>query len=547
MIERVLAILRGRHSDHRKAQQFVADNLNETYSELTAGYDAAISAMQTARKPYLAIGLIENAAGKEVELRVPLLDSAVFCLTIGGTGTGKSTYEESHLPVHFRHRDVFAAGVADFKEGIYHNALRWYAALAYTLEPAQQQSFINDLHNFNPFSSALAPFNVCRHIPGVPIESQSYDVVTALLGLFSGFSDNMNTISRYLVTLLIEQDLTLVESVLVLHDEILRTALINRSANERVKEFFLGTFPQVSETSKQALISRLQSLLLPPSLYLMLGADQCIDIPGAFAQGRSIIAFLGKGSGVPEALMETFGSLFLIQFLNAAFSRPRGHRRPYKLVCDEFFHLVQGVPEMAKRFETAMVSLRSYGIFLTLVMHQFSQVPPALRDTLLGNVDIVNLLRTHDKNTEMLGDILPDIDPAIVRQFLEATGEPPGPRDMREHLLKRQQRLPNRYGLYYDRRQPYGALLRRMPNVKRPHQSIGISERQLEDFIAAHRIDVGVQALSRKELEAQIAARRRRLNELVTPAPRKTAKPAPVPVSEPAVAQADKKPKPLIG
>jgi hypothetical protein len=245
--------------------------------------------------------------------------------------------------------------------------------------------------------------------------------------------------------------------------------------------------------------------------------------------------------------METFASLFLMQFMNAAFSRPRGNRRPYRLICDEFFHLVQGVPEMAKRFETAMVSLRSYNCFLSLVFHQFSQVPPALRDTLLGNVDIVNLLRTHDKNTEMLGDILPDIDPAILKTFLESTGEPPSPRDMREHLLKRQQRLPNQHGLYYDRRKPYGALLRRMPHVPKPHQSIGISERQLEDFIVAHHIDVGPQALSRKELEAQIAARRRRLNELVQPAPRKAAKPAPPPVSEPAAAQPDKKPKPPIG
>jgi hypothetical protein len=328
----------------------------------------------------------------------------------------------------------------------------------------------------------------------------------------------------------------------------LRQALIDRSTNERVKEFFLTTFPHMNETSKQALISRLQALLLPPSLYLMLGADDCLDIPEALERGQSIIAFLGKGNAVPEALMETFGALFLQQFISAAFSRPQRKRQPYRLVCDEFFHLVQGVPEMAKRFETAMVSLRSYQVFLSLIMHQFSQIPPALRDTLLGNVDIINLLRTHEKNTEMLGDFLPEIDPAILRDFLDKTGKAPLPREMRQEQLRRQQRLPNRHGLYYDRRRSHGALMRRMPHVQSPHASINISEAQLEDFIHAHRIDIGAKALSRPDLEQQIMARRHRLNELIRPpAARKSSRTIPAPVLQPPTSPDSTKQKPAIG
>jgi hypothetical protein len=304
----------------------------------------------------------------------------------------------------------------------------------------------------------------------------------------------------------------------------------------------------MNETSKQALISRLQALLLPPSLYLMLGADDCLDIPEALTRGQSIIAFLGKGSGVPEALMETFGSLFLQQFITAAFSRPRNKRRPYRLVCDEFFHLVQGVPEMAKRFETAMVSTRSFQCFLSLIMHQFSQVPPALRDTLLGNVDIINLMRTHERNSEMLGDFLPEIDPAILREFLDKTGETPTSREMREEQLKRQQRLPNRHGLYYDRRKPHGALLRRMPHVQPPHAAINIRETELDDFISAHRIDTGPTAHSRKELEQQIKARRERLNDLIRPPAAKKLKPAvPAPKPQTPASPDTQKHKPAIG
>src|SRR5207249_35036 len=118
----------------------------------------------------------------------------------------------------------------------------------------------------------------------------------------------------------------------------------------------------------------------------------------------------------------------------AAYAGGSARNRPYQLILDEFFHLLEA-PSLARRFQTALTSLRSYGVRLTLVMHQFAaQVPPALRETILGNTDIMALFKTSSTNIHFFGDCVPEIDPQFVAQELGKSGRTPTKQEMRSRL-----------------------------------------------------------------------------------------------------------------
>jgi hypothetical protein len=174
-------------------------------------------------------------------------------------------------------------------------------------------------------------------------------------------------------------------------------------------------------------------------------------------------------------------------------------------------------PGLADRFATALTTLRSFGVHLALVMHNFSQVPPSLRETLLGNCDLMALFRTSSRNAEFFGDFLPDVDPELVAAALRRSGEIPSRNDMRRSLNEQLQRLPDRRCFWYDRRQPYRSVSVRVPDVPTPHEAVGLTERELDAFIAERQIGIGGYALSRETLRGQIAARQQRLQEFIRP------------------------------
>src|SRR5207249_4625469 len=129
--------------------------------------------------------------------------------------------------------------------------------------------------------------------------------------------------------LCIESGLSLIETPLILRDEVLRGILATRSSNPMIKEFFLGTYPSVPQTSKDALLSRLQGLMLSENLRLMLGADGLVDLRGIIDRGDPLFVFLGKGPGVPEEQVAILASLLFQLLLQAVYARGSGHRTPY--------------------------------------------------------------------------------------------------------------------------------------------------------------------------------------------------------------------------
>lgn len=512
MIEWFVETFRGRQSDWIKARKYIVEAANSSFKEMMQGYDAFVPYMEDVSDPSILIGISKDSLGNEVPMRIATSEIHRNWLITGGTGSGKTSFVSSVFARALEHG--YGIGLIDCKEGFFDSALRQVAAMAYRMETVKRQEFIRSLAVINPFSDALVPLNVCKLLPGNTPEIQAYDVCLSLSRLFSsdmGFQ--MENILRHLLLLLIEADLTLVEAPELMQDDLLRDILVNRSTNPAVRDFFLRAYPSVPSNSKFALLSRIQSLLLAENIKLMLGADDLIDLKAVLDRGQPLFMFFGKGQGAPEEQVAVLASLVLQLLFQAAFSTKSGKRRPYQILLDEFFHLLDA-PALEKRFETALTTLRSFGVMLSLVMHNFSQVSGTLRESILNNCDYTAVFRTHSRNANFFGDFLPELDPEIVAATLKKSGRAPAKHEVRAQLLSRLQQLPDRHCYFYDKQKPYRALLLRVPNIPKPESTLGITDKTLDEFMQQERILLGGYALPKTELRLQIERRQRRLKEI---------------------------------
>jgi hypothetical protein len=515
LTQHLLELWRRRGSDEAKAREYVAYQASSAFREIMADYDVFAEHLAEVPDPAFLVGTARDSAGREVPVRLAADDLFTHWLVQGGTGSGKTSFMTA--VVSDAMRQGLPVGVVDCKSGFFDVALSWAGALAYSLPEPKRSEFAGRLVVVNPFSEALVPLNICRLMENTSPEVQAYEVSLAFSRLFdASFGFQMENVLRHLLLLLIESELSLVEAPEVLQNELLRGILVERCRNPAVKEYFLRTFQGVPAGSKDAILSRLQALLLPENLRLMLGADDLINFRQILDRSELLFMFLGKGPGVPEEQVEVIGSLLLQLLFQGAFAGGNNKRRPYQLVCDEFFHLLDA-PNLAKRFETALATLRAFGVTLSLVMQNFAQISGSLKDTILGNCDIVAVFRTSSRNAQNFGDFLPDLDPEVVEQALRRTGKPPHKMEVRSQLVERVQRLPNRHCYWYDRRRPYRALLVRVPDVSAPHEAAGITEKELDEFMEAEGIRRGRLALPKSLLREQIERRRARLASLVSP------------------------------
>lgn len=529
MIRNIVELLRGRATDYAKAHAYLTMATADDYGTCLGAGDAG--AYEGDNGPTITVGTTRGN-GRNGLVTIPLHQSR-HSAVLGTTGSGKSKCCEHQFIEHLS----FGAGVGeiDFKNDLHPMCMQWVGAHAHGMSEAERVAFVRSLAVVNPFApTALPPFNVCQPFAGWSHEVQAYEITNSLGRLFDqGLTFHQENLLRHLLMLLIEHRLSLIETPDVMQDEVLRGILVDRSRNETVRQFFYRTYAEVPTVAKQALCTRLQSLFLPENVRLMFGAESIIDLRGILEQRRPLLVFLGKGSGVPEEQVEMLSALFLNLFFQAAYSSSR-RAYPFTLLADEFFHIL--TPALTRRFNSALTTLRSYGVNLTLVFHTFTQVEPELRDAILGNCDTLAIFRTSGKNSDCLGDFLPTHDPELAAELMRRSGEFPSYRVLRAAMIERLQRLPNRHCYFYDKRQPHRAVLMRVPDVPEPHQAIGVSAGELDRFIRESGIEIGGYAVPKSTLRAQIAARRERLRQLVRPPIRVVATsdkpPAPAPFGE---------------
>jgi Type IV secretory system Conjugative DNA transfer len=512
----LIEAFRRRPADRNKALDAVAEARSREFRELAAAHDAFVAHAAGAHGG-LELGTALVSDGREIPIRLRPGGQYAHGVVQGASGSGKTMFLLSLLSQEISAGRPF--GIIDCKADLYEGVLRWMVAIGRSLPTEPREALKRRLQVVNPFDEEhLVPLNVCRSLPGISAETQAYEVTLALSRLFdSALGVHMESILRHLMLLLMEARLTLIEAPLILEDEILRGVLASRSANPVVKRFFLESYAKVPQVSKDALANRLQALSLCENLRLMLGADDLIDLRGILDRGDYLLVFLGKGPNVPEEQVDILGSIFFQLLLQATYARGSGARSRYLLILDEFFHLLDA-PGLARRFESAITTVRSFGLSLTLIHHNLAQLPSALREIVLANCDLVALFRTSGRNAQFFGDFLPEVDfDRLDRIRDDRRGSAISPTETRRHQIEQLQRLPSRTCFWYDRRKPHRAIRLRVPDLPAPHRFANTSESALDRIMREEGWSRGSAALPKETLRAQIKARRQRLHDLLHP------------------------------
>jgi len=508
-------------------KKFSLRDFNERFRALRYVQDRSMSEVKSAREQYdsfvrvaeknfdgYLIGYAKSSSRKEVAVRAAQ-DSIANTLIQGTPGCGKTRLGEKIYRQHVEAKT--GVSIWDCKWDSYEGTLNWTAAHAETLPREEREELFRQTVPFNPFSSkAIVPLNICCPIPGVPAETQAFEITCALARLYeNNLTFPMESLLRHVITLLIEYkpiQLSLIEAPLILRDETLRMELVHQSTNERTKEFFFRSYSDIVEQTKQAVRTRLELPAMCKTFHAMFGANKTLDLRKVISQNQNLLVFLGRHVSAPTELVMTFGSLIFQLFLQAGYSFGSRRNARYPVIIDEFHHIVDA-PGMMSRLATALSTMRSFGIEFWLAHHDFSQVPTSLREALLSNVDRFALFRSAGDNADWFGEFL-EVNP---NDLTDPSAYPMSRADYRSYQRQVLQSLPNRHFLWYDRRQPYRALRLRAPDVPDAQQVFGLTDAELDRIRVEREWDTGSHAVPIETLEAQIVERHKRLSELLRP------------------------------
>jgi hypothetical protein len=172
----------------------------------------------------------------------------------------------------------------------------------------------------------------------------------------------------------------------LLADERYRNRLLVHARDPMVRNFWEIEFAHYNERFATEAIAPIQNkigtLLSPPAIRNMLGqVRSTIDIRAIMDRGQVLIVNLAKGK-LGEAPTHLLGAFLATAFAQAAEARadtPEPERRDFTLYADEFQHFA------TDSFATILSEARKYHLALVLA-HQFvGQLPPLLRQAVIGN------------------------------------------------------------------------------------------------------------------------------------------------------------------
>jgi type IV secretory pathway TraG/TraD family ATPase VirD4 len=174
-----------------------------------------------------------------------------------------------------------------------------------------------------------------------------------------------------------------------------------------VRNFWAAEFASYNERFATEAIAPIQNkvgtLLSPPAIRNMLGqVRSTIDVRSIMDRGQVLIVNLAKGK-LGEAPTHLLGAFLAIAFAQAAGARAdvaEHERRDFTLYADEFQHFA------TESFATILSEARKYHLALVLA-HQFvGQLPPLLRQAVIGNAGSIVAFRIGAEDAPLIASEL---------------------------------------------------------------------------------------------------------------------------------------------
>ena len=461
-------------------------------------------------------------------VQLPAREIANHSLIVGASGSGKS-FLALHLICclleQWRATPPIAFGILDAKGELFERALSYVYAFLYRLPPEDRERFKQRVITID-FASprAVTPYNILasqHHLADEIMVANRIDTISEQFAGLSEMSVRMKMILKYFLLLMTEFKLPLPLFEKLCSDPVLLDALVERSANLQVKDYFLHRFDDESKATLLALRQRLESLFICESVRLSLSAPTAPDFT-TLQDGGSIVLINTAGHNISRGVSQLLQNLLLSDIKQSVFRRTNVRQRVVWFL-DEAQEIYKS--RVNKEHMVDLLTMaRSFGSYFALITQSLTS---AVRDA-----DVLNSILTNVRWLVMLRSTLRDAE--LLAPGLALTGRmiKPGqnPFEPVKHLteseelkakLKEITRLPDRAAYCWLKAFTDKAVKMTTPLVPLPHELAGCSQEAFADYMKSEPIGQGV---TKEEIMKIVAERQQHLRRMVRPAaPQKTA------------------------
>ena len=334
-----------------------------------------------------------NFRGSHTQFGARRSDRGRHIYIIGQTGVGKSGLLELLTLSDVFHDEGFA--VIDPHGDYAANTLKY-------IPPHR----VNDVVYFNPadreFPVGFNPLevtdpNLKNHI--------SSELVGVLKRMFDSWGPRLEYILRYTILALLDYpDSTMLDITRMLTEKDFRKKVVDNVEDPVVRNFWVNEFGSWNEKfmteAVAPVLNKVGAFTANPLIRNIIGQPRSsFNIRKIMDEGKILVVNLSRGL-VGEDNAAILGAMMVTKIQLAAMSRADiesiGDRRPFYLYVDEFQNFA------TDSFSVILSEARKYGLNLTVANQFISQMTPAVKDAVFGNVGSVVSFRVGAEDATSL-------------------------------------------------------------------------------------------------------------------------------------------------
>ena len=312
---------------------------------------------------------------------------------IGKSGVGKSKFLELLI------RQDIAAG-----KGVC--VIDPHGELIDDIMPFIPESRINDVCLIDPSDREFAAsFNPLANIDPEFKHQLTQGLIEVMKRQFAAnWKPRLEHVFRFTCLALLDYPhATMRGMISMLTDRNYRQKVIEYIEDDMVKRFWAIEFADWSEkfdtTAIIPLVNKLGQFLSDPMLRNIFGQkENKIDFEELMEKQKIVLVNLSKGK-IGEENSSFFGSMFITKIKQAGMARahiPSRERKDFYLYVDEFQNVV------TETFQHLMSEARKSGLCLTLAHQHTTQLIPAVRSAVIGNIGTLVVFRVGGEDAAKL-------------------------------------------------------------------------------------------------------------------------------------------------
>lgn len=312
---------------------------------------------------------------------------------VGKTGTGKSTLIQNMVISDIRRRNGLCL-------------IDPHGDLAEDVLDFVPKERVEDVIYFNPQDIEYPiAFNPLEKVLPDKHHLVAQGVISCFKKIWPDFwGPRLEHILRFsLLTLLEYPKSSLLDIPKLLTDKEFRKKILENTAREELKDFWLSQFEKLSSWQKQEVISpilnKIGHFLASVPLRNIVGQrENSFDLRKVMDEGKVLICNLSKGK-VGEDASSLLGAMMVTKLQLAALSRadlPEEKRRPFYLYVDEIHSF------LTLSFADILSEARKYGLNLILAHQYIDQLDEKIKEAIFGNVGTIISFRVGAEDAKYL-------------------------------------------------------------------------------------------------------------------------------------------------